>query len=93
MPAKLHIEGTFRLKPRAVFVVHGRLVEGTIRVGQRVIAPQGLDAPVIAIEYVRTVTGRRENPAVCFEYRDDEQYSVWESLQLVGQTLELGGES
>ena len=63
MPARLRVEGTFRLKPRAMFVAHGRFVEGTIRVGQTVVAPMGIDAPVAAIEYVRTVTERRENPA------------------------------
>ena len=36
-----------------------------------------------------TATDRRENPAACFEYRDDDQLAAWEALDLVGQTIEL----
>ena len=72
-----------------MFVVHGRIVAGFLRVGQRIITPPGLDVPVAAVEYVRTATGRRENPAACFEYRDDHQLAAWEALDLVGQTIEL----
>lgn len=67
--------------------MHGRILEGFLRVGQRVTSPHALDSPVVAVEQVRTVTGRRENPAACFEYRDDEQLATWEGFNLVGQTL------
>ena len=89
MSARLVVEGTFRLRSRAMFVVHGRILAGFLRAGQRIVAPPGLDAPVAAVEHVRTATGRRENPAACFEYRDDDQLAAWEALDLVGQTIEL----
>jgi hypothetical protein len=89
MAARLRVEGTFRLRSRTMFVVHGRILAGFLRVGQRITSLPGLDAPVAAVEYVRTATGRRENPAACFEYRDDDQLAAWEALDLVGQTIEL----
>jgi hypothetical protein len=89
MPARLLVEGTFRLRSRELFVVHGRILQGFLRVGQHVVRPVGFDAPVVAIERVRTTSDRRENPAACFAYHDDAELTRWEQLGLVGQTIEL----
>jgi hypothetical protein len=95
MSAHFLVEDTFPLSSRRLFVVHGRIVDGTVRRGQRVRAPSGLDAPVEAIEFMLlSVSPGRENPALVFRYRDVDQLAQWQALGLVGQTLELedGGE-
>ena len=95
MSAHFLVEDTFRLARREIFVVHGRIVDGAVRSGQRVRAPSGLDAPVEAIEFVLlSVSPGRENPALVFRYRDVDELARWQALGLAGQTLELedGGE-
>jgi len=90
MPARFLVEDTFRLSSRGVFVVHGRIVEGTIRVGQRVRAPWQLDAPVHSVEFVLlSASEGRENPALVFKYSDEAQLARWQALPLTGETLEL----
>ncbi|MGH8622639.1 MAG: hypothetical protein ACRET3_10910 [Burkholderiales bacterium] len=90
MTARFLVEDVFRLTSRGIFVVHGRILEGTVRRGQRVQAPPGLDAPVDAIEVVLlSVNEGRENPALTFKYRDESQVARWQALGLVGQTLVL----
>jgi translation elongation factor EF-Tu-like GTPase len=95
MLAHFLVEETFSLSSRRLFVVHGRILDGVVRRGQRVRAPSGLDAPVEAIEFVLlSVNPGRENPALAFRYRDVAELARWQALGLAGQTLELadGGE-
>jgi hypothetical protein len=95
MFAHFLVEETFSVSSRESFVVHGRIVDGVVRRGQRVRAPSGLDAPVEAIEFVLlSVSPGRENPALVFRYRDVDELARWQALGLTGQTLELedGGE-
>jgi translation elongation factor EF-Tu-like GTPase len=90
MSARFLVEDTFCLASREMFVVYGRIVDGTVKRGQRVRAPSGLDAPVEAIEFVLfSVSPGRENPALVFRYRDMEELARWQGLGLAGQTLEL----
>jgi len=90
MPARFVVEDTFRLSRLGIFVVHGRILDGTIRPGQRVRTPPGLDAPVDRVEFVLlSASEGRENPALTFKYRDEAQLARWQALPLAGQTLEL----
>jgi len=90
MPARFLVEDTFRLSNRGVFVVHGRIVEGAIRPGQRVRAPSQLDAPVDGVEFVLlSASDGCENPALTFRYSDEAQLARWQALQLAGQIVEL----
>jgi translation elongation factor EF-Tu-like GTPase len=90
MPARFQVEDTFRSETRGLFVAHGRILDGTVRRGQRVVAPPGLPAPVDTVEFVLlSASEGRENVALCFRYRDDEQLAQWQSLGLAGQILEL----
>ncbi len=95
MTARFLVNATFNLSSRAVFVVHGQVLEGAVRRGQRVRAPEGLDAEVEQIEFVLISAQKgRENPALVFRYRDETQLARWQSLSLEGQTLVLeDGES
>ena len=90
MSARFRVADTFDVRVRSLFVAHGQIVTGAIRVGQRVISPAGLEAPVAAIEVVLlSATEGRENPALGFKYRDDAELARWQGLGLAGQTLEL----
>ena len=84
------VKNTVRLSSRGVFVVHGRIIDGTISRGQRVHRPPGLDAPVAGVEFVLlSASEGRENPALTFKYRDEAQLARGQALDLMGQTLEL----
>jgi len=90
MTARLLVEGSFALPSRRLFVAHGRILDGILRIGQRVRAPSGLDAPVAAVEFVLlSATAGRENPALAFAYQSEDQLSRWQALTLAGRTLEL----
>ena len=90
MTARFLVEAAFPLSSRGVFVVHGQILDGIIRRGQRVQRPQGLDATVDEIGFVLiSVNEGRENPSLAFKYQDDAQLARWEGLSLVGQTLLL----
>ena len=90
MPARFRVENTFNVRIRSIFVAHGQVVAGTVRAGQHGISPVGLDAPVDAIEWVLlSAREGRENPALCFKYRDEAELAQWQTLGLAGQTLEL----
>src|SRR4051812_23580063 len=83
MFAHFLVEETFSVSSRESFVVHGRIVDGVVRRGQRVRAPSGLDAPVEAIEFVLlSVSPGRENPALVFRYRDVDKLARWQALDL-----------
>lgn len=90
MPARFAVEGTFQVVSRGLFVVYGRIADGTVRMGQRVRAPSGIDATVSAVEFVLlSATQGRENPALGLRYRDAGELARWQALNLTGQTLEL----
>jgi len=90
MRARFLVEDTFQLSRLGIFVVHGRILDGTVRPGQRVRTPPGLDAPVDRVEFVLlSASEGRENPALTFKYRDEAQLARWQALPLAGQTLEL----
>jgi len=90
MRARFLVEDFFCIASRGVFVVHGTIVSGAVQRGQRVRAPFGLDAPVEAVEFaLLSASEGRENPALAFRYRDADQLTRWQSLGLIGQTLEL----
>ena len=90
MSARFRVEDTFHIQTRSLFVAHGRILAGTIRAGQRVVAPTGLHAPVDSVEWVLlSATEGRENPALCFKYQNERELAQWLALDLAGQTLEL----
>ena len=90
MPARFQVEDTFDIASRGIFVAHGTILHGTVRPGQRVVVPSGLSAPVDAVESgLLSATERRENVALCFRYRADEELARWQSVALAGQILEL----
>lgn len=89
-PAQFLVEDTFTIASRGLFVAHGKILSGTVRRGQSVTAPPGLTVPVDALEFVLlSATEGRENVALCFRYRDEEELARWRRLSLAGQTLEL----
>ncbi len=90
MNAQFFVEATFRLSSRKVFVAHGRILQGTVRPGQRVMQPEGLDAPVSDIGFLLiSIKEGRENPTLSFQYETEDQAARWEALSLAGKTLEL----
>ena len=90
MSARFEVESTFTIPSRKLFVMFGRIVEGTIRVGQRVVSAPELDAPVAAVECVLLCPkARLEYPALGFHYRDEPELSRWQSLGLRGGVIEL----
>ena len=90
MPARFLVEDCFEIASRAVFVVHGRILDGSVRRGQRVREPAALDVPVDAVEFVLlSASEGRENPALTFRYSNAAQLARWQALGLRDQTLEL----
>jgi hypothetical protein len=90
MTARFLVEQSFPLRSRQLFVVHGQILDGVLRIGQSVRAPQGIDAPVAGVEFaLLSATEGRENPALTFRYGSDAQLARWQALALGGATLEL----
>jgi hypothetical protein len=90
MDARFAVEGTFQLESRRAFVVHGQIIEGVIQVGQHVRAPAGIEVPVSAIGFILlSATEGRENPALSFCYRSEDELTRWRALILNGEVLEL----
>jgi translation elongation factor EF-Tu-like GTPase len=89
-PAQFLVEDTFTIASRGIFVAHGKILSGTVRRGQHVAVPLGLTVPVDEVAFVLlSATEGRENVALCFRYRDEEELAQWRRLSLTGQTLEL----
>lgn len=90
MSARFLVEGTFQVRSRRLFIVHGQVLDGTVRVGQVVERPDGLGAAVRAVKFaLLSAREGRENPALGFEYRDENELVRWQALALRGKTLEL----
>ena len=88
--ARFLVDGSLPIHGRRAFAVHGTILQGTVRAGQRVRAPHGLTALVASVEYILfSATEGRESPALVFEYRDEAELARWLALPLAGQTLEL----
>ena len=90
MTARFLVEDSFPVRSRRIFVVHGQILDGVLRIGQRVRTPLGLDVPVSGVEFaLLSATAGRENPALTFTYESDAQLARWQALAMAGETLEL----
>ena len=90
MTARFLVQDTFAIARRRLWVASGEILDGTVRRGQRIIAPAGVDDPVSAVEpiLVSATTGESRT-ALCFEYRDEAALARWRRLAWAGVTLEL----
>jgi hypothetical protein len=87
MRSRFLVTDTFNLGIGSYFVIVGEVLEGTVRPGQMVRTPAGLDAPVHGVEII---SGQgRAKPALTFRYRDVAELAAWEALKLPGHTIEL----
>jgi hypothetical protein len=91
MNARFDVTGTFHLESRGIFVVHGRIAQGTIRRGMFVSLPLGpgadVTAPIRGVEFVDYVGERRAQVALTFDCRDEVARALWAGLRLTGESL------
>jgi sulfate adenylyltransferase subunit 1 (EFTu-like GTPase family) len=85
------VRGVFILGVRSLFIVRGRVVSGTVRAKQRVIAPAGMDAQVQSVEErLLDVNGGASQTALTFHYAKKAQLERWRELIDEGTLLSLG---
>ena len=90
MTARIHVHGCFHLQLRALFVVHGAVMDGRATVGSYVWNVPGLDQPVDALESVLlSATTGESTTGVCFRYRDEAELHRWQAATLTCEVLEL----
>ncbi|HEX6749797.1 MAG TPA: hypothetical protein VF092_21070 [Longimicrobium sp.] len=88
--ARFRVNGVFSLRSRSIFVVHGEITEGTVRIGQRVLSPEALDAPVHALEFVLvSATTGQDDLALVFRFPDEETLARWTAAVEVGMEIVL----
>ena len=84
------VRGIFVLTMRALFIVRGTVVSGTVRARQRVIGVSGLDAVVQSVEErLLDVDGGAPQTALTFHYTKQAQLARWQSLIDEGTLLSL----
>jgi len=88
---KFQVNSTFRLKANGCFVLAGSLLEGTLSKGMIVSVPcnSALDitAPINSIEFARRIGG--EDICICISCADEDEFTLWEDLNLSGEILEI----
>ena len=82
MNAQFLAKESFVIESRCIFVIHGEILAGTIRAGQRALS-RGFDARVDAVESVllSAATGQAA-AALCFRFLDQSQLAQWQGLDL-----------
>lgn len=90
MTARFRVHGSFVLAARALFIVRGVVADGDVRAGQRVVEPDGIDAPVDGVERrLASATGGGDQTALTFRFTSRAQLARWESLARAGVELTL----
>ena len=92
--ATFQVHGSFVLRPRALFVLRGIVTAGSVRAGQRVVDPAGIDATVVGVEAgLSNMYGGARQTALTFRYTSAAQLARWQSLTSQGVVLTLSGAS
>jgi hypothetical protein len=90
VPTRFRVLGTFVLRSRSLFVVRGTVMNGTVRAGQRVVQPEGVDAVVGGVEKgLMNVGGGAEQTALTFRFTSPAQLARWQTLAPTGVELTL----
>ena len=87
MSGRFLARGAFQSESRGLFVVHGALLDGMVRVGQIASAP-GFKARVHGVEHVR-LNASEEDLALTFLPPSHGDVAGWIALQLAGGELTL----
>lgn len=88
MSGRFRASGSLDLSTTGLFAVHGEIVDGIARIGQIARGPEGFNARVHGVEFVRLADGR-EDLALTFLPRDDAEAAHWSRLPVAGHELEL----
>ena len=92
--ASFHVHGSFVLRTRGLFVLRGIVTAGSVRAGQRVVEPAGIDATITGIETgLSNMYGGARQTALTFRYTNAAQLARWQSLTPEGVVLTLSGAS
>jgi len=84
------VHGSFVLGARSFFIVRGVIAAGEVREGQIVAQPEGIDAPVKAVERrLSSVSGGGDQTALMFRFTSRAQLGRWEALARPGVELTL----
>ena len=84
------MHGSFVLGARSFFIVRGVIAGGDVRAGQIVAQPEGIDAPVAAVERrLSSVSGGGDQTALMFRFTNRAQLGRWEALARPGVELTL----
>ena len=88
MNARFRVNSVFAISSRSIFVLSGVVTEGIVHKGDYLCAPFNLGVPIIGVELVLLRTWKEE-PALAFQYRSPDELALWESIDWVGQELEV----
>ncbi len=92
--ATFQVHGSFVLRSRALFALRGIVTAGSVRAGQRVVDPAGIDATVAGVEAgLSNMYGGARQTALTFRYTSAAQLARWQSLTSEGVVLTLSGAS
>lgn len=92
--ATFQVHGSFVLRPRALLALRGIVTAGSVRAGQRVVDPPGIDATVVGVEAgLSNMYGGARQTALTFRYTSAAQLARWQSLTPEGVVLTLSGAS
>lgn len=90
--SKFHVNDTFALESRRLFVLAGSILEGEIRAGMIVNVPLNsslvVSGQIHSVEFARRAGGR-EDVCLCISYEDSDELGAWEALNIKNETLDL----
>jgi hypothetical protein len=90
--ASFRVHGSFVLRSRALFVLRGIVTGGSVVVGQRVVQPDGIDAPVMGVEAgLSDMSGGARQTALTFRYTSPAELARWQAAAPEGTVLTLSG--
>ena len=94
MAASFEVDRAFALEDRGLFVLAGRIRDGTVRVGMTAVLSGGdesFERPVHGIEFPEDASQGTDAPKLCltFHYRDEDRLSAWMGIDWEGRVLEL----
>ena len=90
--SKFHVNHTFSLESRRLFVLAGSVVEGAVKVGMCVHVPLNnsisISEPIHSIEFARR-PGGDEDLCLCINCRDLDELELWRGLNIGDETLDV----
>jgi hypothetical protein len=97
MPARFFVTKSFPLKQSKLFVLAGKIVEGEVRAGMRLLLcfnpPFNTILPIHSVEFVDSIEKREAEIGLTVKYDNDEELEMLLALNIESKEIEIQEET